>query len=167
MNLFLIICILNGEIIPLLPNRPLRSDLVRGSFQFLLYFPIDTERSPNEERGSHDRNEKPNDSSARTVRPSFETVRATFPNIDGRSDFVPSNEDHSSFHLVLKLNVVGKRQISVFGSFSDETWGKPLPAERVSNDPGTSQDRTFARSARHASSLPTPPKGRGTTWKRF
>ncbi len=80
---------------------------------------------------------------------------------------VPSNEDHSSFHLVLKLNVVGKRQISVFGSFSDETWGEPLPAERVSNDPGTSQDRTLARSARHASSLPTPPNGRGTTWKRF
>ena len=77
------------------------------------------------------------------------------------------HEDHSSFHLVLKLNVVGKRQISVFGLFSDETWGEPLPAERVSNDPGTSQDRTLARSARHASSLPTPPNGRGTTWKRF
>ena len=146
-----------------MPNRPLRSDLVRGSFQFLLYFPIDTEQSLNEERGSNDRNEKPNDSSSWTVRPSFETVRATFPNIDGRSDFVPSNEDR----LVLKLNVFGKRQISVFGSFSDETWGKPLPAERVSNDPGTSQDRTLARSARHASSLPTPPNGGGTTWKRF
>ena len=72
--------------------------------------------------------------------------------------FVPSNEDR----LVLKLNVFGKRQISVFGSFSDETWGEPLPAERVSNDPGTSQDRTLARSARHASSLPMT-----TTWKRF
>ena len=123
------------EILPLLPNRPLRSDLVRGSFQFLLYFPIDTERSPNEERGLYDRN-----SSSRTVRPSFETIRDTFPNIDGRSNFVPSNEDHSWFHLVLKLNVVGKRQISVFGSFSDETWGEHLPAERVSKDPGTSQD---------------------------
>ena len=90
LNLFLIICILNGEIIPLLPNRPLRSDLVPGSFQFLLYFPNDRERSPNEERGSNDRNEKPNDSSSRTVRPSFETFRATFPNIDGCSDFVPT-----------------------------------------------------------------------------
>ena len=146
-----------------MPSRPLRSDLVRRSFQFLLSFPNDAERSPNEERGSNDRNEKPNDSSSRTVRPSFETVQATFPNIDGRSDFVPSNEDR----LVLKLNVFGKRQISVFGSFSDETWGKPLPAERVSNDPGTSQDRTFARSARHASSLPTPLNGRRMTWKRF
>ena len=81
---------MRGEIIPLLPSRPLRSDLVRRSFQFLLSFPNDAERSPNEERGSNDRNEKPNDSSSRTVRPTFETVRTTFPNIDGRSDIVPS-----------------------------------------------------------------------------
>ena len=68
-----------GEILPLLPTRLPRSDFVRASFQNILSFSNDSERPSNEERDRNDRNEDRKCRRLPIVRPSFSTVRPSFP----------------------------------------------------------------------------------------